>query len=62
MSRLAPVTMADIRATGSTHENYDAETGQPLAAPGFVGWNILVDNMLGEVLNNYNPFALREAE
>ena len=61
-ARVAGLVLADIRATGSTHENYDAETGQPLAAPGFVGWNILVDNMLGEVLNNYNPFALREAE
>ena len=40
------------------HENYDAETGEPLAAPGFVGWNLLVLNMLDDALGDYNPFDL----
>ena len=45
----------DIADCGSMHENYDAETGAPLAPTaeqsggtftGFVGWNMLTLNML----------------
>ena len=36
----------DIRSTGGMHENYDAETGKPLAAPNFVSWNLLASSML----------------
>ena len=56
--RVATLVLADIRVTGATHENYDADTGQPLAAPGFINWNILVDNMLPEALYDLDPFAL----
>ena len=40
------------------HENYDAETGKPLAADNFVSWNILIYNMLDDAVNNKNPFAI----
>jgi hypothetical protein len=30
------------------HENYHADTGEPLAAPNFISWNLLVAQMLGE--------------
>ncbi len=50
------LVLPDIRRCGSMHENYDAETGAPLAPTagqspagvftGFVGWNLLVENML----------------
>jgi alpha,alpha-trehalase len=53
---LGRLLLADIRACGSMHENYDAETGAPLAPTagqspggvftGFVGWNLLVQNMV----------------
>ena len=54
--KLAPVLLNDIKACGSMHENYNAETGAPLAPTaaqspngiftGFVGWNLLEQNML----------------
>jgi len=53
---LAPVLLNDIKTCGSMHENYNAETGAPLAPTaaqspngiftGFVGWNLLEQNML----------------
>ncbi|MFA5991410.1 MAG: trehalase family glycosidase [Candidatus Doudnabacteria bacterium] len=36
----------DFKQTGGMHENYNAETGKPLAAPNFVSWNLLVSGML----------------
>jgi alpha,alpha-trehalase len=57
---LGRLMLADIRACGSMHENYDAETGVPLAPTaaqskdgvftGFVGWNLLILNMLQAVV------------
>ncbi len=57
---LGRLLLADIRACGSMHENYDAETGEPLAPTadqspggiftGFVGWNLLVQNMLEAIV------------
>jgi alpha,alpha-trehalase len=60
---LAKVVLADIQKWGSMHECYSAETGEGLAPtpeqakdhvfPGFVGWNLLVQDMLQcEVHNN----------
>ncbi|MBV9302481.1 MAG: hypothetical protein JOY62_09775 [Acidobacteriaceae bacterium] len=53
---LARVVLADIHKWGSMHECYNAETGQGLAPtpeqakdhvfPGFVGWNLLIQDML----------------
>jgi alpha,alpha-trehalase len=58
---LAPVLLNDINACGTMHENYDAETGRPLAPTaeqspnkiftGFVGWNLLEQNMLEGAIN-----------
>lgn len=48
----------DIRETGGMHENYDAESGAPLAAPNFISWNILVRNMLMEASAGTNPFEI----
>jgi len=48
----------DIKTSGKMHENYDAETGKPLAAPDKIGWNLLVANMLLEAVHNKNPFAV----
>lgn len=55
-SILGGLVLADIKKWGSMHECYDAETGQGLAPtpeqakdhvfPGFVGWNLLVQDML----------------
>ncbi|HKR82549.1 MAG TPA: trehalase family glycosidase [Terriglobales bacterium] len=53
---LARMVLADIAKWGSMHECYDAETGEGLAPtaeqvkehvfPGFVGWNLLVEDLL----------------
>jgi alpha,alpha-trehalase len=53
---LARLVLKDIAECGSMHENYDAETGAPLAPTaeqspggmfeGFIGWNLLIQNML----------------
>ena len=54
--RLTRVYRRDLEACGSLHENYDAETGLPLAPSaaqsvhgiegGFVGWNLLLQDMI----------------
>jgi alpha,alpha-trehalase len=61
---LAPVLLNDITTCGSMHECYNADTGEPLAPTaeqspnhiftGFVGWNMLEQNMLeGAVLHKW---------
>lgn len=42
---IAKLVLKDIEKTGGMHENYDAETGEPLAAPNFISWNLLVECM-----------------
>lgn len=56
--RIASICMEDIVKSGGMHENYDAETGEPLAAPNFISWNLLVPNMLQEIVENRNSFQL----
>jgi alpha,alpha-trehalase len=53
--RLTQIYLKDIEFCGSLHENYDAETGLPLAPSalqskhglegGFLGWNLLLQDM-----------------
>jgi hypothetical protein len=40
-SRVVRTLLGGIDATGTTFENYDAETGKPLWAPQFISWNML---------------------
>ena len=56
--KISNLVITDIKESGGMHENYDAETGKPLAAPNFVSWNLLVGNMLEEAVENKNPFAV----
>lgn len=55
---ISKLVIDDIHKTGGMHENYDAETGEPLAAPNFVSWNILVRNMIEEAQSRKNPFSI----
>ncbi|RMG42343.1 MAG: hypothetical protein D6719_06600 [Candidatus Dadabacteria bacterium] len=55
---ISELVLEDIKKSGGMHENYNAETGEPLAAPDFISWNILVRNMLDEALNERDPFQL----
>lgn len=54
---ITQLVLNDIRKTGGMHENYDAETGEPLAAPNFVSWNILVRNMIVELRPDSHPLS-----
>jgi alpha,alpha-trehalase len=59
---IARMLLNDIRSCGSMHECYDAETGGSLAPTaaqseggvftGFVGWNLLAQNMLEGAVEN----------
>lgn len=50
--------LTDIEKTGGMHENYNAETGKPLAAPHFVSWNLLVGHLIPNIEAGINPFRL----
>jgi len=56
--KISNLLLKDIAAGEGPHENYDAETGKPMAAPHMVGWNLLVANMIEEVINQRNPFDI----
>ncbi len=60
--KLVPILLKDIKNNHSMHECYDADTGEPLAPTaaqspngiftGFVGWNMLEQNMLEGALTD----------
>lgn len=58
--KITKLCLSDIEKTGGMHEDYNAETGEPLAAPNFISWNLLVANMLQEATTNTNPFKLNK--
>lgn len=55
---ISKLVLRDIEKTGGMHEDYDAETGAPLAAPDFMSWNILVINMIDEAYSGVDPFRI----
>ena len=65
VDRLCRLYLDDIDSCGSLHENYHAETGQPLAPSadqssdgregGFVGWNLLLQDMIEVVEGRSHP-------
>ncbi len=69
VERLSRLYLRDIEFCGSLHENYDAETGQGLAPSaaqsrhgiegGFVGWNLLLQDMMEMLDGQPNLLALR---
>jgi len=58
ISKVIRICIDDIKKTGGMHENYDAETGEPLAAPNFISWNLLLINVLKQIEELQNPFKL----
>jgi alpha,alpha-trehalase len=56
--KITLLCLHDFAKTGGMHENYNADTGEPLAAPDFISWNLLVGNMLSEAINKKNPFVI----
>ena len=68
-TRITELLVGDLERFGSMHENYDAETGAPLAPSGdqspkgameagFVGWNLLAENMWEELESGVDPLAV----
>lgn len=55
---VAKLCLKDIEETGGMHENYDAETGLPLAAPNFISWNLLLPIYLEDALSNKISFTI----
>lgn len=55
---ISRLCLEDIKNTGGMHENYNADTGKPLAAPNFVSWNLLVGQMVSEAKSGNNPFRI----
>ena len=66
--RLAMLVLADIDSCGAMHENYHADTGVPLAPTAeqspagrdgeFVGWNLLMEDMLDMLNGGTNTLAI----
>ncbi|MCC7197677.1 hypothetical protein IT413_05820 [Candidatus Peregrinibacteria bacterium] len=56
--KVIKLCIQDIQKSGGMHENYDAETGEPLAAPNFVSWNLLLVDVLNQIDRKENPFQL----
>jgi alpha,alpha-trehalase len=67
--RLSRLYLRDIEFCGSLHENYCAETGEPLAPSaaqsehglegGFIGWNLLLQDMIEMLGGQPNLLELR---
>lgn len=56
--KIVSICLKDIKNSGGMHENYDAETGEALAAPNFVSWNLLVEHMPEHSNTTFNPFDI----
>ncbi|QQS59323.1 hypothetical protein IPN35_00320 [Candidatus Peregrinibacteria bacterium] len=56
--KIIRICVQDIQQSGGMHENYDAETGLPLAAPNFISWNLLLINTLQQIQSRTNPFFI----
>lgn len=54
----ARLVLSDIKKTDGMHENYNAETGKPLAAPDFISWNLLTAHLISNIEADINPFRL----
>jgi alpha,alpha-trehalase len=67
--RITALLVGDLERFGSMHENYDAETGAPLAPSGnqsprgemeagFIGWNLLAENIWEELDSGADPLSV----
>jgi putative isomerase len=56
--RSVNILTKDIRQSGTMHEYYHAETGQPIHNPDFLNWNLLVLTMQRELDTGIVDFAV----
>ena len=52
---------ADLAGGAGFHEAYDSDTGAPLAAPGFLSWDVLGATLQADVAAGRDPFAITAA-
>ena len=57
-ARVVHTLAEDLRATGTWHESYSSETGEGLAAPGFLSWNTLGATLIKDINDGFDPFAI----
>jgi len=57
-ARVVHTLADDLRATGTWHESYSSETGEGLAAPGFLSWNTLGATLIQDINDGFDPFAI----
>jgi hypothetical protein len=57
-ARIVHTLAEDLRTTGTWHEAYSSETGEGLAAPGFLSWNTLGATLVRDIVNKFDPFAI----
>jgi len=58
--KISRILKEDLEKTGVWHECYDSETGEGLAGPGFLSWNVLAATLLDNLKAGKNPFDLAE--
>lgn len=57
-ARVVHTLAEDLRATGTWHESYSSETGEGLAAAGFLSWNTLGATLIKDINDGFDPFAI----
>lgn len=57
--RTQQLLVRDLKATGGMNECYNPDSGQPVAAPHFVSWDLLAEHMLKEATTGRDPTALK---
>ena len=60
--RFMAVLAGDLRTNGTTHECYNAETGEPVMKPDFASFNLLACDLARNVREGVDPLALEDAE
>lgn len=56
--KVVRICVNDIKKSGGMHECYNAETGEALAAPNFISWNLLLVDLPNQIERNENPFLI----
>jgi hypothetical protein len=57
-ARVVHTLAEDLRNSGTWHESYSSETGEGLAAPGFLSWNTLGATLVDDIRNGIDRFAI----
>jgi hypothetical protein len=59
-AKTVSLLLRDLRVSGSMHENYQPETGDPARCERLVGWNLLAEHMQEEAQTGSDPTNLTD--